>query len=480
MLYVFFSATVSTYGGGGYGAELSESRKNASKIIAALENYTWIDAQTRAVITELSTYNAVSNLFCVMTLVVEFLPTNGVFLYTDLKISRLFSTSGGMETLVVVCEFFILIFFAVFIYQELKQLYQMKKQYFKEFWNCVEFTMVIFVFTSVIMFLMRIKLVENAIKKLENNPGQYVSFTRVSSWSEAFTIVTALLVFITWLKGMKLLRFNTRIQVLSQTLKGAAGPLATFSIVFIVFFLAYALFAFAVFGQDLASYSNFVTTCESVMGLLLGSFDFGEIETAQPIIGPIFFFTFMVFGNFIIMNMFLTIIMDVFGEVKDSISEDPEELVIVEYMIKRFRKVTGLQPNKVQVEDPEEKKGMEDKFKEDMNALKKKKRNKRLLKSKPPVEFAIAQRFTRLDDSLRGFYCEDYAEERIFDDIVEKKYGITTEHSFADAATELKIEEERETIRHDMYAALDNFETSFDEGAFNLAFEEDEALVGKK
>lgn len=472
---------MSTYGGGGYAAELSESRENASKIIEALENYTWIDSQTRAVMTELSTYNAVSNLFCVMTLVVEFLPTNGVFLYTDLKISRLFSTSGGMETLVVVCEFFILIFFTVFIYQEMKQLYQMKKKYFKEFWNCIEFVMVILVFTCVIMFLMRIKLVENAISKLEKNPGQYVSFARVSSWSEAFMIMVALLVFITWLKGMKLLRFNSRIQVLSQTLKGAAGPLATFSIVFIVFFFAYALFAFAIFGQNLESYYNFVTTCESVMGLLLGAFDYGEIERTDPILGPIFFFTFMVFGNFIIMNMFLTIIMDVFAEVKDEVGDDPEEFVIVEHMIKRFRKVTGLQSNKIQVEDPEEKKEMEDKFKEDMCALKKKKRNKRFMKSKPPVDFAIAQRFTRLDDSLRGFYCEDFAEERMLDDIVEKKWGISTEHSFADAATELKIEEERETMRHDMYAALDNFETSFDEGAFNLAFEEDEeALVSKK
>lgn len=481
MYIFFFIAKVSTYGGGGYAAELSESRKNATKILQALENNTWIDAQTRAVFTELATYNAVSNLFCVMTLVVEFLPTNGVFLWTDLKISRLFSTSGGMETLVVVCEFFILIFFSVFIYQELKQLYQMKKGYFKEFWNCVEFVMVILVFTCVIMFLMRIKLVESAINKLEENPGKFVSFVRVASWSEAFMVMVALLVFITWLKGMKLLRFNSRIQVLSQTLRGAAGPLATFSVVFIVFFLAYALFAFAVFAKDLESYYNFVTTCESVMGLLLGAFDYGEIETAQPIIGPIFFFTFMVFGNMIIMNMFLTIIMDVFAEVKDEIGEDPEEFVIVEYMIKRFRRVTGLKPSKVQVEDPEEKKEMEDKFKEDMSALKIKKRNKRLFKSKPPVDFAIANRFARLDDSLRGFYCEDFAEERMLDDIVEKKWGITTEHSFADAATELKMEEERETIRHDMYAALDNFETSFDEGAFNLAFEEDDetALVGK-
>jgi hypothetical protein len=277
---------------------------------------------------------------------------------------------------------------------------------------------------------------------------------------------------------MKLLRFNPRIQVLSQTLKGAAGPLATFSVVFLVFFLAYALFAFAVFGKDLQSFYNFVTTSESVMGLLLGSFDYREIEYVQPIIGPIFFFTFMVFGNFIIMNMFLTIIMDVFAEAKEQVGggDDSDEFEVVDYMIRRFRRVTGVQPNKIDVDDPVEKNDIKDMFKEDMMGMNKK-RNKHHGKTKPSVELAIAQRFTRLDDSLKGFYCQDFAEERMLDDIVEKKWGISTEHSYADAAMDLKMEEQRETIRHDMYAALDRFETSHDEGSFNLAFEEDESLM---
>ena len=40
------------------------------------------------------------------------------FLFTDLKIARLFTFGGGFETFLLVCEFFILLFFGVFIYQE--------------------------------------------------------------------------------------------------------------------------------------------------------------------------------------------------------------------------------------------------------------------------------------------------------------------------------------------------------------------------
>ena len=130
-------------------ADLGHSRENATKIIETLESNEWINAQTRAIILEVGTYNPIVNLFCVMTLLVEFLPTNGVFLYTDLKIARLFTFGGGFESFLMACEFFIVLFFGVFIYQELKQLYRLRKGYFKEFWNYVEFSMIVLVFTCI-------------------------------------------------------------------------------------------------------------------------------------------------------------------------------------------------------------------------------------------------------------------------------------------------------------------------------------------
>ena len=48
--------------------------------------------------------------------------------------------------------------------------------------------------------------------------------------------MVSLVVFTAWIKGIKLLRFNRRITILAQTLKGSAGPLAAFSVVFLVFF----------------------------------------------------------------------------------------------------------------------------------------------------------------------------------------------------------------------------------------------------
>lgn len=461
---------MSTYGGGGFVADLGYTRENATKIIQTLEDNNWIDAQTRAVIVEISTYNHVANLFCVMTLIVEFLPTNGVFLFTDLKIARLFTFGGGFESFLMACEFFILLFFGVFIYQELKQLYRLRKGYFKEFWNYIEFIMIILVFTCVGMFFTRSMLVNQAINSLENNPGKYVSFGRVASWNEVFMYIVSMVVFTAWIKGIKLLRFNRRITILAQTLKGSAGPLAAFSVVFLVFFFSYSLFAFAVFSKDLSGFYNFVSTLETVMGILLGSFDYRAIEEAAPILGPIFFFTIMVFGTFILMNMFLTIVLDVFSEVKESIDEQENEYEIVDFMIRRFRKFTGMQPNKVTVDldEPMEKKDIEEETNKELLALKNKKlRAKRKFK---PMDL-VAQRFTRLETSLSGFYCEEWAEERLLDHIVERRWGVNTEAAYAQADAELHEEQKVEQLRQDMYAAAERFDAG--EGTINLSFEDD-------
>lgn len=469
---IFPPGFVTTYGGGGFVADLGHSRDNATKIIETLETNKWIDAQTRAVILEVGTYNPVVNLFCVMTLLVEFLPTNGVFLFTDLKIARLFTFGGGFESFLIACEFFILLFFGVFIYQELKQLYRLRKGYFREFWNYVEFSMIVLVLTCIGMFITRTMLVSQAITSLENNPGRFVSFSRVASWNEVFMYMVALVVFTSSIKGIKLLRFNRRITILAQTLRGSAGPLAAFSVVFLVFFLSYSLFAFAVFSKDLPEFYNFISTCETVMGILLGAFDYLAISEAAPVLGPLFFFSFMVFGTFILMNMFLTIVLDVFSEVKESIDEQENEYEIVDFMIRRFRKFTGMQPNKISVTDePVEKKDIEEEVQKDLMAMKNKQKTKARRKFKPMD--LVAQRFTSLESSLSGLYCEELAEERLLDHIVERKWGVNPEAAYAVADAELKEEQKMEELRQDMYAAVERYDPDDgNEGMINLSFEE--------
>ena len=203
---------------------------------------------------------------------------------------------------------------------------------------------------------------------------------------------------------------------------------------------------------------------ETVMGILLGSFDYLEIEEAQPILGRIFFFSFMVFGSFIIMNMFLTIVMDVFAEVKEQVMEQENEHEIVDFIIGRFKKWSGIGAKKINSES--DKKELKEIDPKQLMMLKKRNRRQR----KKQTFDTICQRFDMLEISLDGFYCNEWAEERILDSFVERKWGVNPDQAYAEAEAELQKDEQREELKKDMYAALENYDLGSGDVSFSLNF----------
>ena len=73
----FFSEE-QVYEGGGYVANLGNSQVEASKLIAALQATHWIDQYTRAVFVEVNVFNANTQLFSMVTVLLEMLSLGGV------------------------------------------------------------------------------------------------------------------------------------------------------------------------------------------------------------------------------------------------------------------------------------------------------------------------------------------------------------------------------------------------------------------
>lgn len=69
--------------------------------------------------------------------------------------------------------------------------------------------------------------------------------------------------------------------------------------------------------------------------IILGDFDFHQIENANRVLGPTFFITYVFFVFFVLLNMFLAIINDTYAEVKSDIASQESEFEITDY----FKKV---------------------------------------------------------------------------------------------------------------------------------------------
>lgn len=104
---------------------------------------------------------------------------------------------------------------------------------------------------------------------------------------------------------------------------------------FIVFF-AFAQLGYLLFGSQVQAFSSFGTAVFSLLRLILGDFDFEELEAANRVLGPIYFLSYVFFVFFVLMNMFLAIINDTYAEVKSEISQETNEFELVDYFKKGY------------------------------------------------------------------------------------------------------------------------------------------------
>lgn len=114
-----------------------------------------------------------------------------------------------------------------------------------------------------------------------------------------------------------------------------------FSIAFLLYFMAFVVTGYLLFGQMITTYNNIVGAAESMFAFALGAFDFESMSDAQPILGPIFFFSYIMVVYIGLMSIFLTIIGDSFSQVKDNVALRSNEYEIVDFMWTRFKGLMG-------------------------------------------------------------------------------------------------------------------------------------------
>ena len=116
---------------------------------------------------------------------------------------------------------------------------------------------------------------------------QYVTFQYIVMWDEIFGYVLGFLVFLGMLKLLKLLRFNKKVTELSTILYFAVKPLLGFLVSFWIIYFAFAQFGYLSFGHDLYDYRSIISTIETLMAMMLMSFNYKDLEERHRVLGPV-------------------------------------------------------------------------------------------------------------------------------------------------------------------------------------------------
>ena len=330
-------AELGHYHGGGYVVDIFPKWDNKA-LLESLKNNTWIDRHTRAVIIEFTLFNAATNYFQSIVIVLEFPPGGGSIPYFSITTFRLFRLSGRYEMFSLACEIGFLLMTLLLIIREGKIIKREKCSYFKKFWNLVEISNIILTAVAIFLYFYREYYGKQLLSRLpRKRPEKFINFQFAAYFDTCVLYVVAIICFFVILKFIKLLSFNGRISLLARTLQAAWYPLMMLSVSFVIVFMAYLFSSTIIFGIHLYGYRDTYYTIAEMFRIILGKFTFYQFENTNRIVGPLFFFSFNVMVNWIIVNLMISLLTDVYCDVRFDVLGKGDEYHIVEYFIKKLK-----------------------------------------------------------------------------------------------------------------------------------------------
>jgi len=328
-----------TYSGGGNVQDLASNKSASLAILTYLYDNLWIRRGSRAVFMDFTVYNANINLFCVVRLCVEFPATGGAFPSWTFRTVKLIRYVTIGDYFVLACEAIFCLFILYYSVEEFLEIKKHKLSYFKSIWNILDILVIIISVVCVAFNVYRTVEVGNKLKELVDNNDQFADFENLSYWETRFSNAIAIATFMAWIKIFKYISFNKTMTQLSSTLGRCAKDLAGFFVMFIIIFLAFTQLGYLLFGSQVKDFSTFQNAFFTLFRIILGDFDFNQLESANRILGPIFFMLFVFFVFFVLINMFLAIINDTYSEVKSDMANMKNEFEIADYFKKGYQKM---------------------------------------------------------------------------------------------------------------------------------------------
>ncbi|XP_068717180.1 polycystin-1-like protein 2 [Montipora capricornis] len=330
------------YSGGGFVADLGYNRSTAAKVIDNLHEYSWIDRQTRAVVLEFVIYNPNTGYLSISTFYYEILPFGYGHPFVIIDTFPLTSTQTGFYQFYLICQLLFIILALLFVIREVYNIYKMRCSYFRDAWNWVELLQILFSFLVVVFFVIKSKLVLNSALKVRENPFVPVSFRDAVVWNYAENLVLAIAVFIVTIKMLRMIRFNPHISILMSSFRESRGLLLSYSVIFIIIFMAYAQFAVLMLGTSIYDYSSFPNALISELLLSLGEeIGLTNLLRVNRVLGPLFGFSFVLLSAFIFVNFFVAILNDSHAEVKHNTDKQSKEFEMADFILDRLKEFFG-------------------------------------------------------------------------------------------------------------------------------------------
>ena len=304
-----YAGNHATYGGGGFVLELSMDNETVNQL-NDLKDTDWLDDRTRVVFVEFTLYNPNIDMFSVVMILVEFTNIGGIFPSLHIFTAKLDHYSSAMGTYILVCEILFLLFNIGFMYIEIKRYRKIgRKEYFKDKWSIADIMQMILAYIVIALFFQRLVAVNSALREFRtSNRASFISFYPAIVSDQILSYIMAFLVSCVIVKFLKLLRFNKKMFMISDTMALSRDMLFGFSIIFVLVMVAFGHFTTLAFGPFQSAYQSFGSSLQTLFQFAIDSTDLIDLQGMSHILGPLYFVGFILFTKWCLLQIFTVVL----------------------------------------------------------------------------------------------------------------------------------------------------------------------------
>jgi len=334
-----FSGDYNTYDGSGYIYELRGKLGYLQGNLSLLQQMEWVDRQTRAIFIEFSVYNPNINLVMVSTILVEFLHSGSILTTARFDPLNLFSETGGFN-FKTITEIIFMGFILYFMINEIVEIIRRDlKEYLSEFWNYIEWSIILTACVSFFLVLARMKSAQEVLDFFKETQGYgHMNLQKANENNQVLTYSLGLCSSLGTIKFLKMLRFDRSISDLGLTLKSCFIELASFSMIFFWVFMSFAQLMHAIYVTDLEGYSTLIKSAESAFKMMLGKFDATQFVKSTNILAPVVFSLYNIVILCFALNIFISIITDAFDKIRNEAKMKPFEFDLIRHIRTKLKR----------------------------------------------------------------------------------------------------------------------------------------------
>jgi len=342
----FYAGMAANYLPGGYVYKMEGSLAKVQSDLISLQQLGWIDHRTRALFFDFTLFNPNVNLFAFCSFVFEILPTGGIISTANVVTMNIWT--GSREVVATGCMAAYLVVISVLMAKEIKSCLSMKKEYFKQFWIYIDWLLFAFSWTALPMYLYKMYAMHKILKNVAQNNISYINLSNLTSWNSILSMFLSFCTFLATIKLNRLLRFNKKLSYLTNTVKKCMTGLASFSICFLILWMAFTQLMYLIYNDKTLGYATFIKSMESNFLIILGKCNLAPIVQQNYTLGAIIFASFNILIVMIMTNVLVTIISDKFAESRKE-AKKIKVVSLMEHLAKKLGRFVPKKKNTIQL-----------------------------------------------------------------------------------------------------------------------------------